>query len=103
MKRNHHYVLTATPANPDINIEDYEDLFPTLKSNYNSHNVKCNPKEIDSITLSEDINNAVVIDFWSEKELPYGRELQSLRRISEDLAAHDSSVVIGKSHVLISA
>ena len=78
-------------------------FFPTLVTNYNNHKVKFNPKEIDSISLSKLIKNAVVIDFWSEKELPKGRELMSLRRVSEELAAHNPKVVIGKSHVLISA
>ncbi|MGN9136250.1 hypothetical protein ACTNDG_12670 [Clostridium sp. HCP1S3_B4] len=52
--------------------------------------------------MSKDIENGIVFDFWAEKELPFGHELQSMRRISERLAQIDSSIVIGKSHVLIS-
>ena len=102
MKKNYHYILSATPANPNIDIKNYVNYFPTLKANYNNHPVPINPKEIDSIRLSETEENTIVFDFWSEKKLPVGRELQSLRRISEDLAAFDHSVVTGKSHVLIS-
>ncbi len=103
MKRNYHYILSAAPANPTVDLRNYVNYFPTLISNYNCHVVCNNRKEIDNIRLSNMINNAIEIDFWSEKELPAGRELQSLRRISEGLAAIDPSVVIRKSHVLISA
>lgn len=102
MKRNYHYIISATPANPNIDIKNYVNYFSTLQANYNNHLVLINPKEIDSIQLSKTKANTIVFDFWSEKELPVGRELQSLRRISEDLAAFDHSVVVGKSHVLIS-
>ena len=102
MQRNFHYVLSATPANPNINIKNYIHYFPTLIYNYNQHVVSYNPKEIDRITLSKVKKNTIVFDFWSEKKLPVGRELQSLRRVSEDLAAYDSTVVIGKSHVFVS-
>lgn len=103
MKRNYHYILSAAPANPTVDLRNYVNHFPTLISNYNRHLVRNNQKEIDNIRLSNTIKNAIEIDFWSEKELPAGRGLQSLRRISEALAAIDPSVVIGKSHVLISA
>lgn len=102
MKRNYYYTLSATPANPNVDIKNYVNYFPTLIANYNSHVVSVNPKEIDSIRLSKTKDNTIVFGFWSEKKLPVGRELQSLRRISEDLAAFDHSVVIGKSHVLVS-
>lgn len=103
MKKNFHYIIEATLANPLIDIKDYVKYFPLLKKHYNNHIVSYNPKEIDNISLSPNKENVIVFDFWSEKELPAGRELQSLRRISEDLASYDVSVVIGKSHVLISA
>lgn len=102
MKKNYHYTLSATLANPRINIKTYVHYFPTLKANYNKHIVSFNPKEIDSIRISDTNNSTIIFDFWSEKKLPIGRELQSLRRISEDLASYDNAVVIGKSHVLIS-
>lgn len=93
-RKNYHYILSATPANPNVDIKNYVNYFPTLKVNYNNHLVPINPKEIDSIRLSETEENAIVFDFWSEKKLPIGRELQSLRRISEDLVAFDRSVVL---------
>lgn len=102
MHRNFHYILSATPANPKVNIKKYVHYFPTLISNYNQHVVSLNPKEIDHITLSKVKKNTIVFDFWSEKKLPVGRELQSLRRVSEDLAAYDSTVIIRKSHVFVS-
>lgn len=103
MKKNYYYKLTATPAKSTIKIDDYTDVFPKLIKTYNSHTVKFNPKEIGSITLSETVDNAIDITFGSEKPLPKGRELQSLRRLSEGLALYDSTVVTQKSHVLISA
>ncbi len=103
MNKNFHHVITAVPARSDVNMNDFEPYFPSLRRGFNNHTVKNNPKEIDDIYLSEDVDNGIVFDFWSEKELPAGRELQSMRRISEKLADIDSSIVIGKSHVLISA
>lgn len=102
MKRNYHYVLSATFANSNKHARNYVHYFPTLMRNYNNHIVSYNPKEIDSICLSESNADTIIFDFWSEKELPRGRELQSLRRVSEDLAYYDKTLVIGKSHVLIS-
>lgn len=101
--KNYHYIISATPANPDVAIKNYIDYFPTLIANYNRHVVRTNPKEIDSIRLSDTRANTIIFDFWSEKQLPSGRELQSLRRVSEDLAAYDKTIVIGESRVLISA
>ena len=103
MNKNFHYVIPAIPAKEGIKIKDFEPYFPILKRGFNNHTVKNNPKEIDDIYLSDDVDNCIVFDFWSEKELPSGRELQSMRRISEKLADIDSSIVIGKSHVLVSA
>lgn len=103
MKKNFHYVIPAVPARTGINLKDFESYFPDLMSEFNNHIIKNNPKEIDNIYLSEEIDNCIVFDFWSEKELTAGRELQSMRRISEKMADIDSSVVIGKSHVLVSA
>lgn len=103
MKRNYHYTVYAKPANPKIDIKKYVSYFPVLQANYNNHVVAFNPKQIGSIRLSNTKANTIVIDFWSEKKLPAGRELQSLRRVSEDLAAYDKTVVIGKSHVLVSS
>ena len=103
MNKNFHYVIPAIPAKAGIKIKDFEPYFPSLKRGINNHTVKNNPKEIDDIYLSDDVDNCIVFDFWSEKELPSGRELQSMRRISEKLADIDSSIVIGKSHVLVSA
>ena len=103
MNKNFHYVIPAIPAKPGFKIKDFEPYFPSLKRGFNNHTVKNNPKEIDDIYLSDDVDNCIVFDFWSEKELPSGRELQSMRRISEKLADIDSSIVIGKSHVLVSA
>ena len=102
MKRNFHYVLSATFVNSNKQAGNYVHYFPTLIRNYNNHIVTHNPKEIDSICLSISNTNIIIFDFWSEKQLPRGRELQSLRRVSEDLACYDKSLVIGKSHVLIS-
>lgn len=103
MNKNFHYVITAVPAKIGVNIEDFETHFPSLKKAFNNHTVKNNPKEIDNIYLSNVVNNGIVFDFWTEKKLPLGRELQSLRRISEELANIDPAIVTGKSHVLISA
>lgn len=103
MKKNFHYIIPAIPARTSINIKDFEPYFPSLKSGFNNHTVKNNPKEIDNIYLSEEIDNCIVFDFWSEEELSAGRELQSMRRISEKMADIDSSIVTGKSHVLVSA
>lgn len=103
MNKNFHHLITAVPARSDVDMKDFEPYFPSLKREFNNHTVKNNPKEIDDIYLSEDIDNGIVFDFWSEKELPSDRELQSMRRISEKLADIDSSIVIGKSHVLVSA
>lgn len=69
MKKNYHYILSATPANPNIDIKNYVNYFPTLKANYNNHLVPINPKEIDSIRLSETKDNTIVFDFWSEKKI----------------------------------
>jgi hypothetical protein len=102
MKKNFHYVITAVPAKSSVDIKDFESHLSNLKSTFNGHTVKKNPKKIDDIYLSEDVDNGIVFDFWSEKELPAGRELQSMRRISEMLTKIDSSIVTGKSHVLIS-
>ena len=96
-------LIYETIIKAGIKIKDFEPYFPSLKRGFNNHTVKNNPKEIDDIYLSDDVDNCIVFDFWSEKELPSGRELQSMRRISEKLADIDSSIVIGKSHVLVSA
>lgn len=103
MKRNFHYVIPATFAKNGVKSKDFEPYFPSLKRCFNNHTIKNNPKEIYDIYLSDDIENGIVFDFWTEKELPAGHELKSMRRISERLADIDSSIVIGKSHVLISA
>lgn len=102
MHKNFHYVITAVLARSDVKAKDFESYFESLKIGFNNHKVKNNPKEIDNIYLSKDIENGIVFDFWAEKELPFGHELQSMRRISERLVQIDSSIVIGKSHVLIS-
>ena len=103
MNKNFHYVVTAIPARSGVKSRDFEPYFQCLRREFNNHTVKKNPKEIDDIYLSEDVDNGIVFDFWSEKELSSRRELQSMRRISEKLAAIDSSIIIGKSHVFVSA
>ena len=62
-----------------------------------------NSKKIEDISLSDKVPGGIVFDFWTEEKLPSGRELQSMRRISQELAKLDLSLVVGKSHVLISA
>lgn len=102
MTKKFHYVISAVPARADVKIKDFEPYFASIKRGFNNHTVRNNPKKIDNIYLSEDVDNGIVFDFWSEKELPSGRELQSMRRISEKLADINSSIVMGKSHVLVS-
>jgi hypothetical protein len=102
MTKNFHYVLTAVPAKSSVELKDFESHLSNLKSDFNGHTVKRNRKEIDDIYLSKDVANGIVFDFWSEKALPAGRELQSMRRISKMLADIDSSIVTRKTHVLIS-
>lgn len=103
MNKNHYYVITAVPAKAGVDIKDFEIYFTKLKTKFNAHTVKDNPKYISKLYLSETVDNGIVFEFWTEKPLPTGRELQSMRRISEELAKIDHSIVIGKSHVLIAA
>lgn len=63
MKRNYHYILSATPANLDIDIRNYVGYFQTLRENYNNHIVSFNPKEIDSISLSKTKDNTIIFNF----------------------------------------
>lgn len=102
MKKNHKHTVTVKFYNPAYLPKDYKDDLPNWKSNYNNRKVKNNPKEIESITCST-AGNTFEIIFWSEKPLPAGREVQSLRRLSEDIAATYPEIVTHKSHVLISA
>lgn len=101
MERNFNYKLKATPANPNVRLKNLEEHFDDIKDGYNKHKVR-HPKEIDSIELSDKEDNVILIDLWTEEELPAGRELQSARRISEAFAEYDKSIVIPKSRVLVS-
>ena len=101
MERNYNYKLIATPLNPDVKLTDFEEHFGDIKIAFNSHKVR-HPKEIDSIEMSKDVNNAIAIDLWTEYKLTKGRELMGVRRVSELLAGYDSTIVVPKSHVLVS-
>lgn len=102
MKKNFHYIITAVPAKSGVDIKNFQPYFSILKAAYNKHIVRQNPKVIDDISLSKKVKNGIVFDFWSEKKLHSGRELQSMKRISESLVYIDPSVVVGKSRVLVS-
>lgn len=104
IKRNHNYKLKAKPINPNVKLKEFEEHFDDIKDGYNSHKVR-HPKEIDSIKRSdtEGEENIILIDLWTEDPLPAGRELQSVRRVSEALAGYDKTIVVPKSHVLVSA
>lgn len=91
MNKNFHHVITAVPARSDVDMEDFEPYFPSLKRGFNNHTVKNNPKEIDDIYLSEDVDNGIVFDFWSEKKLPSGRD--------EYYGAAEPPVRCGESHL----
>lgn len=67
MKKNFHYIITAVPAKSNVNIKNFEPYFSSLKTNYNSHTVRQNSKVIDNISLSKEITNGIVFEFWSEK------------------------------------
>lgn len=102
MKKNFHYVITALFIKNDVDVKRFEPHFSRLICSFNNRKMD-NPKEIEAIYLSDKVPGGIVFDFWTEKKLPTGRELQSMRRISQELAKIDPSLVVGKSHVLISA
>lgn len=103
MNKNYSYKLKATSYNPDIRLKDFEKYFNDIKKSFNSRKVT-NQKEIVSIKISniKGEGNVILIDLLTEKPLPSGRELLSVRRVSEALAGYDASIVVPKSHVLIS-
>lgn len=100
MKKNYRYTVTAVPANARVSLSDYAAHFPDIVGRFNAHKVR-NQKRIESMELLP--QNAVAFVFWTEKPLRAGRELQSLRRVSEALAGYDPAIVTGKSRVLVSA
>lgn len=102
MKKNFHYVITAVFIKNDVDVKRFEPHFTELMHIFNNRKLD-NPKKIEDISLSDKVSGGIVFDFWTEKKLPSGRELQSMRRISQELAKLDPSLVVGKSHVLISA
>lgn len=97
MKKNHFYLVEVRLMNND-SLLDYNQYIPKWKSNYNLHIVKDNPKEIKSIVMTK--NNTMLVEVWTEKPLPKGREVQSLRRLSQEMANTNPNFVVGKSHVL---
>ena len=102
MKKNFHYVITAVFIKNNVDVKSFEPHFTELMHIFNNRKLD-NPKKIEDISLSDKVSGGIVFDFWTEKKLPSGRELQSMRRISQELAKIDPSLVVGKSHVLISA
>lgn len=102
MKKNFHYVITAVFIKNDVDVKRFKPHFTKLMDIFNNRKLD-NSKKIEDISLSDKVPGGIVFDFWTEKKLPSGRELQSMRRISQELAKLDPSLVVGKSHVLISA
>lgn len=102
MKKNFHYVITAVFIKNDVDVKRFKPHFTKLMDIFNNRKLD-NSKKIEDISLSDKVPGGIVFDFWTEKKLPSGRELQSMRRISLELAKLDPSLVVGKSHVLISA
>ena len=101
MKKNFHYVITAV-LKKNVDVKRFEPHFTELMHLFNNRKLD-NPKKIEDISLSDKVPGGIVFDFWTEEKLRSGRELQSMRRISQELAKLDPSLVVGKSHVLISA
>lgn len=85
-----------------MDVKRFKPHFTKLMDIFNNRKLD-NSKKIEDISLSDKVPGGIVFDFWTEKKLPSGRELQSMRRISLELAKLDPSLVVGKSHVLISA
>lgn len=102
INRNYHYELKAKPFDKSVHLKDFERYFNDIKDEFNSHKVR-HPKEITIIKMDESEDNVIIIDLYTEDPLSKYRELQGARRVSELLAKYDKSIVVPKSHVLISA
>lgn len=101
MVKAFNYVVDVKLVNKNYSLYSYKNFTSAWEKNYNAHTVKDNPKEIDTISIAK--NDIMSVSFWTEKPLPVGREVQSLRRLSQEMAKTNPSFVIGKSHVLCSA
>lgn len=102
MKKNFHYVITAVFIKNDVDVKRFKPHFTKLMDIFNNRKLD-NLRRLKISAYRTKFPVELFLISGSEEKLRSGRELQSMRIISQELAKLDPSLVVGKSHVLISA